>query len=102
VARQNFACCNNCGFVEIWDEIESEEKRHPVEGYVFYHMQATASAIRSGRLLLAYGSVEEDESALVRVANRAVLELRRVGLNASWKGTADDPIAVEGIRWRRR
>src|SRR5208337_4485547 len=41
VARQNFSCCNNCGFTEIWDEIEDEEKRRPVEGYVFYHLQCT-------------------------------------------------------------
>jgi hypothetical protein len=102
VARQNFSCCNNCGFTEIWDEVEEEEKHQPVEGYVFYHLQATQTAIESGRLLMAYGCVEDDEVAFVRVASAIVAELRRVGLNASWGGTARHPIVVEGIVWCRR
>jgi hypothetical protein len=102
VARQNFSCCNNCGFTEIWDEVEEEEKRQPVDGYVFFHLQATETAIESGRLMMAYGCVEEDEVALARVATRIVAELRRVGLNASWGGTAHHPIVVDGIVWRRQ
>lgn len=102
VARQDFSSCNKCGFTEIWDEVEEEEKQQPVEGYVFYHLQATETAIESGQLLMAYGCVEEDEATFVRVANRIVAELRRVGLNASWGGTAYHPIVVDGIVWRRR
>lgn len=102
VARQDFSCCNNCGFTEIWDAIEEQEKRQPVEGYVFYHLQATERVIESGQLFMAYGCVEEGGAALVRVANTVVAELRRSGLNASWGGTANHPIVVDGIVWRRR
>ncbi len=101
VARQDFSCCNKCGFTEIWGEVE-EEKHRPVEGYVFYHLQGTELAIESGRLLMAYGCVEDDPVAFHQVANKIVAELRRVGLNASWRGTAGDPILVEGMTWRRR
>jgi hypothetical protein len=101
-ARQDFSCCNNCGFTEIWGEIEEDEKHRPVEGYVFYHLQGTERAIESGQLLLAYGCVEDDPVAFDRVAHKIVAELRRVGLDASWRGTASDPIVVEGIEWRRR
>jgi hypothetical protein len=102
VARQDFSCCNNCGFAEIWDEVEEEEKQHIVEGYVFYHLQCTEQAVKTGQLLMAYGSVEEDSEALVRVANTIVSELRKAGLNASWGGTVVHPIVVEGLVWRRR
>jgi hypothetical protein len=102
VARQDFSCCNNCGFTEIWDEVEEAEKRQPVEGYVFYHLQCTEEAIKTGRLLMAYGCIEEDPDALQRVGNKIVSELCRVGLNASWGNTASHPIVVEGIVWRRR
>ena len=102
VARQDFSCCNNCGFTEIWDEIEQEERRQPVAGYVFYHLRATERAIKVGELLLAYGSIEDDPAALQRVANKVVTELRRVGLNASWRGTTSHPIVVDGLVWRRR
>jgi hypothetical protein len=102
VARQDFSCCNNCGFAEIWDEVEKEEKYQPVEGYVFYHLQATERAITTGQLLLCYGCIEEDEKVFIRVANRIVVQLRRVGLNATWQGTMADPIVVDGIVWRKR
>ncbi len=102
VARQDFSCCNNCGFTEIWDEVEEAEKHQPVEGYVFYHLQCTERAVKTGQLLMAYGCVEDDPEAFQRVGNAIVAELRRVGLNASWGGTAGHPIVVEGLVWRRR
>jgi hypothetical protein len=48
VARQDFSCCNNCGFTEIWIEVEQAEKRQHVDGYVFYHLQCTEHAIKTG------------------------------------------------------
>lgn len=102
VARQNFSCCVNCGFTEIWDEVDQDEKQHPVIGYVFYTVQSTEHVIMSGQLQMAYGSIEEDESVLRKVANSVVAELRRAGLNAAWGGTTEHPIVVEGIVWRRR
>jgi hypothetical protein len=102
VARQNFSCCNNCGFTEIWDEIDREEKHQPIEGYVFYHLQGTEQAIKTGRLLLAYGCIEEDMKVLTKVANKIVEELRHVGLDANWQGTTSHPIVVDGIVWQRR
>ncbi|MBN9519172.1 hypothetical protein J0H58_11735 [bacterium] len=101
VARQDFSCCNNCGFAEIWDEVAEAEKRRPVEGYVFYHLQCTERAIKTGQLLMAYGCIEEDPEAFQRVGSAVVAELQRVGLNASWGGTAEHPIVVEGMVWRR-
>jgi hypothetical protein len=102
VARQNFSCCNNCGFAEIWDEVEEEEKHQPIEGYVFYHLQFTERVIKTGQLLLVYGCIEEEEADLTRVANKIVGELRRFGLDAKWQGSAYDPIIVEGIIWQKR
>jgi len=102
VARQDFSCCNNCGFTEIWAEVEKEEKRGPVEGYVFYHLQGTELAIKTGRLFLAYGSVEENMDVFIRVAHKIVDELRRTGLDAKWQGTPSDPIVVDGIVWQKR
>jgi hypothetical protein len=102
VARQDFSCCNNCGFTEIWDEVEKAERQRPVEGYIFYHLQCTERAIKTGQLLLAYGCVDDDPEALVAVANKIVAELRKAGLNASWGGTDGHPIVVEGLVWHRR
>jgi hypothetical protein len=102
VARQNFSCCNNCGHREIWDEIEVVEKSRTVKGYVFYHFQCIEEAIKSGRLLMAYGSVEEDEQCLQEVANTVVGKLQTAGLKAEWSGDQDSPIIVNDLVWLRR
>ena len=102
VARQDFSCCNNCGFSEIWDEVEEAEKQQTIEGYVFYHLQSTEQVIKTGQLLMAFGCVNEDPEQFRRVGNKIVSELRRVGLNTSWGGTGNAPIRVDGILWRRR
>lgn len=102
VARQNFSCCLNCGHREIWNEIEEVEERHPVDGYVFYHLQCTEDAVKTGRLFMAYGSVAEDEECLQRVGHAVVQELQNVGLNAEWNGSMNSPISINGLVWRRR
>jgi hypothetical protein len=102
VARQNFSCCNNCGFAEIWDEVEEAEKTQPIEGYVFYHLQSTERALQTGQLLMAYGCVEEDKESLERVVHKIISELQRVGLKASWAGSGGHPIIVEDLKWQRR
>lgn len=65
-------------------------------------MQSTEWAIKTGQLLMAYGCVEDDPEAFQRVGSKIVSELRRVGLDASWGGTAGHPIVVKGMVWRRR
>ncbi len=37
VARQNFACCNNCGHSEIGYEIKIFKEHSKPIGYTFYH-----------------------------------------------------------------
>ncbi len=89
--------------VETWHGLKTRDTgAQPVEGYVFYHLQCTERAVKTGQLLLGYGSVGADEEALRRVADKVVTELRRAGLTASWGGTEWDPIVVDGVVWRRR
>lgn len=102
VARQNFSCCNHCGFTEIWNEVDETEKSRPVDGYAFYSIQSTKHVIETGQLLMAYGCIEEEADALQRVAELVVEELRRVDLSASWGGTASHPILVSDLVWCRR
>lgn len=102
VARLEFRCCNNCGFTEIWDEVEIEEKRHFVEECVFDHLQRTVRAIRTGQLLTPYGCVEEHLQVFVAVTHKVVDRLRKVGRNASWAGTGGYLTVIEGLMWCRR
>lgn len=102
VARQNFTCCQTCGHAEINTEIAKTQQYRPVRGYVFFHWQDTESAVRSGYLYLAYGSVsgKEEESALI--AREVVASLRRAGLEADWNGSVRTRICIKNIEWKRR
>jgi hypothetical protein len=102
VARHNFSCCTNCGHTEIWDEIHNAEQHRPVEGYVFYHFQCIEHAMKSGQLMLAYGTVHDDPASLTAVVSKILAELRRAGLDPTWQGTADYPIVLQNFVWRRR
>ena len=100
VARQNFACCNNCGFAEIWDEVDAVE--FPVEGYVFFHFQATERALDRGELLLAYGTLDEGNEALLHVGRMIVNTLTRAGLKAVWAENDRSPIIISDLVWKKR
>jgi hypothetical protein len=102
VARQNFACCGNCGATEIWDEIHAvEDAGAPVRGYAFYHMQDTERAVDGGGLYLNYGACDEGEAAALAVARDIVAELEAHGLETHWDGSWDTRIQVN-LDWKRR
>ncbi len=101
LARQDFACCQNCGHSELWDELQQCLPAEPGQGYVFYHMQDTEAALQCDRLYLAYGSAAGDETELAEIGWRIVGALRESGLMALWDGNVDRCIQVE-IDWKRR
>ncbi len=99
VARHNFACCQSCGRDEIHDEIaETREAKRRVDGYVFYHLQDTDSAVTSGVLHLRYGGTAGTDD--VDVAERIVNVLREVGLHPAWNGKPTSTIQVP-LDWKR-
>ena len=102
VARDNFTCCLSCGGSEIGQQIDAAgEAGLAVRGYVFFHEQDTDSAVEGGGLLLAFGAVDERESATLAIGRETCEVLRSHGLAPVW---ADDPnkrIHVPMV-WQRR
>ncbi|GAA5075847.1 hypothetical protein GCM10025759_19780 [Lysobacter panacisoli] len=102
VCRQNFTCCGTCGVAEIGDEMHATRERGgPVNGYAFFHMQDTESAIDGYGLFLNYGAVEEGEAAAVSVARSIVDTISSVGLPVEWDGDWGKRIFVR-LQWQRR
>jgi len=100
VARQNFACCQNCGRYEIVDEVAGvRSARRRVDGFVFYHMQDTDSAVRDGTLHLRYDGTTGNDTTVI--GTRIVTALRTAGLAPAWSGDPQKAIEV-AVRWRRR
>ena len=63
VARQNFACCYNCGHAEIGEEVDDgRESGTKVIGYTFFHSQGTEGAVAYGRPLPGLQRLAGDEA----------------------------------------
>jgi hypothetical protein len=98
VARQNFACCQNCGHDEIMDEVREAAETIDVRGYVFYHMQDTDSVLEDGTLFLAFGGRDDQQA----VAWEIVEALKREALDVEWNGEVSKRIVVKNLKWLRR
>jgi len=96
VAREDFACCQNCGVGDIGAEVPDGSS---ALGYVFYHEQDAQRAAAGGSLWLAFGLLDQPSSA--QVGEQIVAALRAEGLHVDWDGSPDQRIHVP-IRWARR
>jgi len=102
VARQNFTCCGTCGASEIWDEIEAaQDEGLGVEGYAFFHMQDTESAVEGHGLYLNYGACDQGEDKAVAIGHRIVEQLEAHGLTTRWDGRLEQRIGVS-LEWKKR
>lgn len=95
IARQDFACCGNCGVSEIGGE--RDDSRDWL-GYIFFHQQDTARLVDSGSLFLFFGLFQPGD--VDEFVNAQVLpRLNRHGLNATWNGDPATRIEVETAQW---
>jgi hypothetical protein len=70
----------------VREGFEEAEKHQRAEGYVFFHLQCTERAIKTGQLLMAYGCIEDDPEAFQRVGNKIVAEFGRKRMRAEkWR-----------------
>ncbi|KAB2345158.1 DUF6891 domain-containing protein [Actinomadura rudentiformis] len=90
VARENFACCQRCGLLEIRDEDHDGEDEQ-ARGYVFYHEQDT------GRrpLHLTFDTPDGSEDSRVTLGDEVVGVLRDHGLVPEWDRDPRRRIALD-------
>jgi len=98
LVRENFTCCQTCGWAEADDELANAvEQGRPFKGVVFFHQQDTESAVEGGSLYLAYGGEHGSEVA----GQQVVKALETAGLTVNWNGSAKTRICVT-LAWQRR
>ncbi|MGC5020448.1 DUF6891 domain-containing protein [Micromonospora sp. DT47] len=97
VARENFACCQNCGAAEIGAEAAHCEAPR---GYTFYHQQDAEHAVDGSPVFLAYGPFDGRPSE--EVGEEVVGALRDAGLTVHWDGDTRTRIQVPMVWGRRR
>ncbi|MET7641110.1 hypothetical protein [Streptomyces sp. NPDC005438] len=96
-ARENFACCRNCGHAEI-----GGEARPDARGFVYFHRQCTPTAPVGQRLTLLYGSFDGSSETTVAIGHEVVAALEAVGLHTEWDRDPARAITVTPLHWLRR
>jgi hypothetical protein len=102
MSRQNYSCCQTCGTGEIYAEMKAaEQSGKPVQGYSFFHVQDTESAVEGGGVFLSYGGYAKGDQPTMTVADKIVSTLADHGLKTDWDGKLETRIFVE-MDWKRR
>jgi hypothetical protein len=96
VARENFACCRNCGMTEIRDEIAAGQT---ARGFVFYHAQGAEHGAAGEGVTLYYDALDGSDTAAT--GTEIVAALTGHGLTPRWSGSGGQGIHVPMV-WQRR
>ncbi|MFF7189954.1 DUF6891 domain-containing protein [Streptomyces sp. NPDC008222] len=96
-ARENFACCRNCGQAEIGGEGGPDAC-----GFVCFHSQCTDSAAAGHGLMLLYGGFDDSSETTAAIGREVVAALEAVGLGTEWDHDPGRAITVTPLDWRRR
>lgn len=87
-ARQNFLCCQTCGCAAVDKAVEEKRKKKqdvPL-GYCFYHAQDAACLREEGRVMLAYGAIDDNGDSTA-VGSIIAMCLRECGVAYKWDGS---------------
>ena len=107
LVRQNFACCQNCGFAAVANEVDNAASQgQTVRGLVFSHWNDTERAVDGYGLGLSYTAIGDLTSgahatASLSIASELVDALFREGLKPKWSGKLNQRVKVP-MRWQRR
>jgi hypothetical protein len=94
VAREDYTCCQNCGCARI------SKYSDRYDGYCFYHDQDFECAKETGKLWLAYGDFEIDDSGendneLPKQIGKTIVKvLKSFKLKVEWNGDPSERILV--------
>ena len=89
------------GFSDVSEAVAQAPAGH-YHGFCFYHGQDVERAIDGGGLMIAFGDLNDDDTAGVAVGRIIVGALHTEGLETRWPETMDTRIDVPNIDWRRR
>lgn len=92
VARQNFMCCQSCG----WANISKDEPKKTI-GYAFYHAQDAERLKEDGKVNIAYDTANEKKFTQEQIGIKVALALANNGLKVNWSGEKGMRIEVVGL-----
>ncbi|MQY10253.1 hypothetical protein SRB5_03600 [Streptomyces sp. RB5] len=96
-ARENFACCHDCGQAEIGGESAPDAR-----GFVYFDHHATDAAAAGCGLSLRYGGFDGSADTSTAVGREVVAALEDAGLRTEWDHDPSQVIRVTPLDWCRR
>jgi len=98
IAKQDWACCTNCGFADILDEINEKylDRLDKLKGFVFFHCQSLEILKETGEAWLAWGVVKEDatDECFLIAGKNIVAILKKFNMRVIWDGKISTKICV--------
>lgn len=89
------------GYAEIAEALH-HHGRETYQGYCFFHGGDVESALKGNGLWIAFGDLDDDESASAAVGRRVFGALVEAGLHPEWNGAPQQRIKLPTIDWKRR
>ena len=102
IALQNAGYTMSDGISDVSEALHQRGSREGVQGYCFYHGQDLERAVAGEGLMLAFGSLEDDETLKLGVGQRVREILESGGFTVQWNGDAKKRLNLPSLDWKRR
>lgn len=102
IALQNTGYEMSDGLTEVAEALHACGRREGVQGYCFYHGQDLERAVKGEGLMLAFGSLDDDQTHKLEVGQRVREILEGGGFMVQWNGDAEKRLNLPGLDWKRR
>lgn len=89
------------GFDDI-DEVVDRCGRVNVKGYCFYHGQDLKRAVNGCGLMLAFGDLDGDKNAKLKIGKLIAATLEAHGFKIEWNGDSETRINIPKFDWKHR
>lgn len=101
IALQNTGYEMSDGLTEVAEALH-RRGREGVQGYCFYHGQDLERAVAGEGLMLAFCSLDDDETHKLEVGQRVREVLEGGGFTVQWNGDSETRLNLPGLDWKRR
>ena len=101
IGLQNAGYTMSDGMADVGEELQLRE-RSGVKGYCFYHGQDLDRAVSGGGLVLAFGDLNDEQDARIKVGKLVRDIVERHGFDTEWDDDPETRINIPEIEWKRR
>ena len=102
VALQNTRYEMSDGLTEVAEALHARGSQEGAQGYCFYHGQDLEHAAKGEGLMLAFGSLDDDQTHKLEVGQRVRKILEDGGFTVQWNGEAGTRLSLPTLDWKRR